>query len=70
MSQGCAYSFNDLFKAVFNRDMTPEEKADLYAQTQEARNAIVKGWAGQSRWRVEDRIGSDGIIYTAFWPES
>jgi hypothetical protein len=64
----CAYSFWDLFESAHNRPATGEEKEAFFALPQTKRNALVKKWAALASWEVEERIGSDGLQYTAFAP--
>lgn len=47
------------------------EEMDAFTNlSQEEKNKKVKEWAEQAHWIVEDRIGSDGITYTAFYKDS
>lgn len=68
MKLECAYSFADLYTAAFGKAPTSEELADLYALSQTQRNHVVKGWADKAHWGTEERVGSDGVTYTAFCP--
>jgi len=68
MVLNCAYSFDDLHQVVFGCTMTEAEKTALYDLPQTDRNAQVGEWARKIGWQTEDRLGSDGVIYTAFWP--
>lgn len=68
MAHSCAYSFDDLYQAVFGRAMTETEKGALYDLPQADRNVQVGEWAKEAGWQTEDRRGSDGVTYTAFWP--
>lgn len=68
MKLECAYSFADLFTAAFGRAPTQDELAALYVLSQTERNAQVQQWAEQAGWGTEDRIGTDGVVYTAFCP--
>lgn len=47
--------------------MNQDEKDELYALSQEKRNKRVGEWAKEAGWYTEDRKGSDGVTYTAFW---
>jgi hypothetical protein len=67
MSYSCRFSFDDLFQARFGREMSQDEKDELYALSQKKRNKRVGEWAKEAGWYTEDRKGSDGVIYTAFW---
>ena len=61
----CNYSFQDLFNAAnFNQSTTILSKMD-----QEYINKLVKNLCSLAHWGWEDRIGTDGMIYTAFSPE-
>lgn len=61
----CNYSFQDLFTAAnFNENTSILSKMD-----QESINKLVKNLCSLAQWGWEDRIGTDGIIYTAFSPE-
>ena len=47
-----------------------DEQARFQAMDQDARNAMVKQLAQEAGCiRTEDRRGTDGLIYTAFWVE-
>ena len=63
-------SFADLFRAARKRAWTEEERAGFAALDQPARNAMVKQLAAEAGdIRTEDRRGTDGLMYTAFWRE-
>ena len=63
MIKTCMYSFQDLFNAAnFNQSTSILSKMD-----QESINKLVKKLCEISNWGWEDRLGSDGIIYTAFY---
>ena len=68
MHDECSYSFWDLFEAANKRQATVTEKNNFQKITQEERNKLVKKWAKKASWGVDDRVGSDGKIYTAFCP--
>ena len=71
MSQECKYSFDDLFRLANDRDWTIEEKRVFLAMDQDARNEEVKRLAKKAGCiRTEDRQGTDGLTYTAFWVET
>ena len=69
LSRECQYSYADLFEAVRGRAWTQAEQREFEALMQPQRNAWVKDLAGASGGTVgtEDRVGTDGEIYTAFW---
>lgn len=50
--------------------MTAAKKQKLFAMPQADRNEIVGKWAQKAGWAIEDRVGSDNVIYRAFWPEN
>jgi hypothetical protein len=61
-------SFRDLFELAHGRPWTPGEHQQFQAASQDERNRLVKQLAAQAGGiQVEDRMGSDGRIYTAFW---
>jgi hypothetical protein len=63
--------FADLFRLARKRIWTTEEKDAFQALDQDARNAAVKQLAQEAGCvRTADRLGTDGLIYTAFWLES
>ena len=71
MGRECQYSFDDLFRLANDRDWSAEEKDAFMALDQNARNVEVKSLARKAGCiRTEDRLGTDGLIYTAFWVES
>ncbi len=71
MGDECLYSFGDLFRLAHHRDWTAEEKAAFLALDQDARNDEVRSMARITGCvRTEDRVGTDGLTYTAFWVES
>jgi len=69
VDRSCCFSFDDLFEAVHGRGMTDGERRALFAMTQPSRNDWVKQMALRTgeRFMCEDRRGSDGVVYTAFW---
>ena len=71
MGNDCEMGFADLFRLARKRIWTPEEKDAFQALDQDARNAAVKQLAREAGCcvRTEDRLGTDGMIYTAFWLE-
>lgn len=58
----CRYSLSDLFEKVGWDNM---EKG----LTQVQLNDLVKQACSKIHWYWEDRVGTDGIVYTAFSPE-
>ena len=70
MGRECAIGFADLFRLAKRRDWTAEEERAFQAMTQPERNAAVKALAREAGgMHTEDRIGTDGQVYTAFWLE-
>lgn len=67
MLESCKFSFDDLHQARFGRKMTSQEKETLYEKPQAERNNIVRHWAKSTGWLTENRMGEDGVVYTAFW---
>lgn len=71
MSHECEMGFLDLFIRARKREWTPDEEATFSGLDQEARNAAVRQLARDAGGiRTEDRVGADGVIYTAFWAEA
>ena len=68
MGPECAYSFKDLYIAAFKKAPEAGELESLYALAQDQRNKQVKEWAILAGWGTKERIGSDGVQYTAFCP--
>ena len=63
-------SFADLFHLAKQRPWTPDEEREFTALDAQSRNALVKQLAKEAgRIHTEDRLGTDGITYTAFWVE-
>ena len=69
MGRECQYSYADLFEAVRGRAWTDAERGAFESLTQPQRNAWVKEMARAADGAVstEDRVGTDGQVYTAFW---
>lgn len=67
--KSCCYSFDDLHRAAVGRPMNDEERTRLYGLPQAARNEWVRRRVEQSRgaFACEERRGTDGVTYTAFW---
>jgi hypothetical protein len=61
--------FGDLFQAAHGRDMTPQERAELGRLRQPERNEWVRREVALTGNAIvcEDRLGTDGVTYTAFW---
>jgi hypothetical protein len=70
MGRECSIGFADLFRLAKRRDWTAEEERAFQAMTQPERNAAVQALAREAGgMHTEDRIGTDGQVYTAFWLE-
>ena len=66
----CSLGFADLFLLAKKRDWTPQEKRAFQTLDQAGRNAAVVALAREAGGiRTEDRVGMDGVTYTAFWRE-
>jgi len=63
----CAFSFEDLFRAAYGRGWSENEKAQVYGMTQADRNEWVSQTAAKTDFKTEDRVGTDGVVYRAFW---
>ncbi len=64
----CDFSFQDLYAAAFGKDQK-EFTEDLSNLPQKKINVLVKTWAKKANWETEDRVGSDNMVYTAFYPK-
>ncbi len=70
MGSDCSLGFADLFRLAKKREWTPTEERAFAGMSQEARNAAVVALAREAKGiRTEDRVGTDGVTYTAFWLE-
>ena len=70
MGPECQYSFDDLYQLAHQREWTRDEKAAFMALDQAGKNLEVKRLAEIAGCvRTEDRLGTDGVCYTAFWVE-
>ena len=70
MGRECAIGFADLFRLAKKRGWTAEEARAFQSLTQPERNAAVLELAREAGGiHTEDRLGSDGLVYTAFWLE-
>ena len=69
IDRSCCYSFDDLFLAAMARPMTDGERADLRAADQPRKNRLARQWVTLTggSFECEDRTGTDGVLYTAFW---
>lgn len=64
----CAYSFDDLYKAAYGKNLKANEKAELQNLSQEKINEFVEIWAQKARWKTCKKKGSDNKIYLSFHP--
>lgn len=64
----CSYSFWDLYKTAFGEDPSDEYKQEFFQMSQDERNKAVSEWAQKAGWETDERVGSDGLVYTAFAP--
>ena len=70
MGRECQYSFSHLFALAHQREWTESERQHFFALDQDSRNLEVKRLAQKAgNVCTEDRLGSDGLTYTAFWVE-
>jgi len=70
MGSECRTSFLDLFRLARQRDWTADEEQYFTQVDQPTRNRLVKDLAAEAGCvRTEDRLGADGVVYTAFWIE-
>jgi hypothetical protein len=69
IDRSCCYSFDDLFLAAMARPMSAAEREDLRHADQPRKNRLARQWVSQTggAFECEDRTGTDGILYTAFW---
>lgn len=68
MGHECELGFADLFRMAKKRPWTPGEEEGFRSLDQPARNAIVRELAREAGGvHTEDRLGTDGVVYTAFW---
>jgi hypothetical protein len=70
MGRECLVGFADLFAMARKREWTPDERRRFEAMGQDARNEAVRELGREAGCiRTEERRGTDGQIYTAFWVE-
>jgi hypothetical protein len=63
-------AFAELFRLAKGREWTEEEVREFQALDQQGKNQVVKQLAAEAGGiRTEDQVGTDGVIYTAFWKE-
>lgn len=68
MGPECNYSFKDLYMAAYGANMSSEDIKQFSFLSQAERNVKVLEWARLAGWGTDDRLGSDGQLYTAFCP--
>lgn len=62
--------FRELFFLAKGREWTQEEVKAFQALDQPGKNRAVKQLAAEAGGiRTEDQVGTDGVVYTAFWKE-
>lgn len=64
----CAYSFDDLYKAAFGKNLTKKEKLEFQKLSQKEINSLVLNWAQKTNWITLEKKGVDGKIYISFHP--
>jgi hypothetical protein len=70
MGRECSIGFAELFALAKGRAWTAEEERAFHSLDQESRNAWVSQRAQEAGGvRTEDRVGTDGVLYLAFWIE-
>ena len=70
MGRECQVGFAELFRLARKREWTPEEQQRFEAMDQDKRNEMVRQLSREAGCiRTEDRRGTDGKTYTAFWIE-
>jgi hypothetical protein len=66
----CSMGFRELFQLAKGRDWTEDEVQAFQKLDQPGKNAMVKQLAAEAGCiRTEDQVGTDGVVYTAFWRE-
>lgn len=66
----CSMGFADLFRLAKGREWTEEEVRGFQALDQAGKNRAVKQLAAEAGCIcTEDQVGTDGVVYTAFWKE-
>ena len=69
MAESCM-SFAELFELARGRAWTLEEERAFGALDQAGKNEAAKELAACAGCvQTEDRVGTDGQVYTAFWTE-
>lgn len=64
----CCMSFRDLFVLARKREWTAAEERHFQKVSQPERNRLVRELAAEAGCvETEDRLGTDGQTYTAFW---
>lgn len=64
----CSMGFRELFFLAKGREWTPEEVKAFQTLDQPGRNRAVKHLASDAGCiQTEDQVGTDGVVYTAFW---
>lgn len=67
----CCFSFADLFTAAEGRMWTEQEENVFKNLSQSERNDWVSRLAEMApQFKTQDKVGSDGLIYRAFWVDA
>ena len=70
VQERCSMGFAELFQLAKGREWTEEEVQGFQALDQQGKNRVVKQLAAEAGCiRTEDQVGTDGVVYTAFWKE-
>lgn len=64
----CNFSFDDLYKAAFGKDISKKAKQEFANLSQDKINNLVLKWSKKANWKTEEKKGIDGKIYLAFFP--
>ena len=69
-AERCSMGFAELFQLAKGREWTKEELQGFQALDQQGKNRVVKQLAAEAGCiRTEDQVGTDGVVYTAFWKD-
>jgi hypothetical protein len=68
MSIECNFSFSDLYKAAYGKNLSKDEKKKFINLSQEEINNLVLKWAKKAGWKIERKRGNDKEVYIAFHP--
>jgi len=66
----CSMGFRELFILAKGREWTQDEVTAFQSLDQQGKNRMVKQLAAEAGCiQTEDQVGTDGLVYTAFWKE-